>query len=250
MNNNVQITVVVPCYNSEEHLERCLKSILNQDYHEYEVVAYNNESTDATKEILDKFQEKYPERLKVIDIPNLYENSYREAFDHAFNNTTGEYITFIASDDYISTDYLSTISKIISPRRDTIKCFQSGISIMLDNFKQADQIYEYGNIKEFKNLCMQRSPVNTPAVIYHRDLYKYLKPLAHINNKKELRGAEDYDMFCNLADNNIFIFPYPKVIGYFYQLHNNQCTWKVHNEKQNFDYDIMIQDYWGTKWQG
>lgn len=248
MSDPISITVVIPCYNSEKLIERCLTSVLEQDYQNYKVVAYDNESTDSTREILNRYQKKYSDKLDVIDIPNLYRNSYREAFEHSFENCDTEYITFIASDDFVDKEYLSNVSNIITPRKNVIKCLQSGITIMLDNFKQADQVYNYKNVNDFKRNCMQRSPVNTPSVFYHRDIYQYLLPKAHIDNKKEPRGAEDYDMFCNLAENDIFIYPCPIVLGYKYQLHEGQCTWSVHSEKQMFDYDNMIQDYWGETW--
>ena len=211
MSDTISITVVVPCYNSEKHLDRCLSSIVSQDYDNYKVIAYNNESTDSTGDILQKYSDKYDKLLTVIDIPNIYDNSYREAFDHSFENCDTEYITFIASDDYVDKEYLSNVSSIITPRKNMIKCLQSGISIMMDRYKQADQIYTYANIREFKKLCMQRSSVNTPSVFYHKEIYKHLLPKAHLENKKELRGAEDYDMFCNLADNGVFIYPCPAV---------------------------------------
>jgi len=248
MTDKISISVIVPCYNSEKHLSRCLDSVLNQTYDNYKVIAYNNESTDSTKDILERYQDKYSSKLEVIDIPNIYKNSYREAFEDSFGKCNTEYLTFIASDDHISDTYLEKVSDIISPRKNTIKCFQSGISIMMDNFKQADQVYKYSNIEDFKKKCMERSPVNTPSVFYHKDLYDQLIPKAHIETKKELRGAEDYDMFCNLADNDIFIYPYPSLLGYFYQLHEGQCTWSVHSERQYFDYDLMIQKYWGDHW--
>ena len=248
MKDLVSISVVIPCYNSERHLERCVKSVLEQDYENYKIIAYDNESTDSTNDILKSYKSKHPNKFDVIEIPNIYQNSYREAFDHSFQKCDTEYITFVASDDYLDEKYLLNVSKIITPRKDQIKCLQSGISIMLDSYKQADQIYKYSTIDEFKKLCMQRSPVNTPSVFYHKDLYTFLQPKAHTENKKEYRGAEDYDMFCNLADNDILIYACPIVLGYNYQLHEGQCTWSVHGEKQFFDYDEMIQKYWGKIW--
>ena len=247
--NNIEISAIVPCYNSQKHLERCLDSLINQEYNKYKIIAYDNESTDSTPEILMSYKEKYPDKLSIINVPNIYRNSYREAFEHAFENVETDYLTFIASDDYVSREYLKSISEIISPRKERIKCLQTGISIMLDNFEQATQVYKYKNIEEFKRLCMQRSPVNTPSVVYHKEIYKYLKPVAHLDNRTGLNGAEDYDMFCNLADNDVFIYPFPKSVGYYYQLHEEQCTWTVHSEKHIFDYDLMIQEYWGNRWQ-
>ena len=72
--NNIEISAIVPCYNSEKHLERCLKSLINQEYDNYKIVAYDNESTDSTPEILMSYKEKYPDKISIIDIPNISSN--------------------------------------------------------------------------------------------------------------------------------------------------------------------------------
>jgi hypothetical protein len=93
---------------------------------------------------------------------------------------------------------------------------------------------------------MVKSPVNTPTVFFHKDLFPFLKPEALNANNLSLCGVEDYDMYCSLADNGIFIYPIPKFMGYYYRWHPDQCTWKVH--KLNLNYDKVIQDYWKNKW--
>ena len=95
---------------------------------------------------------------------------------------------------------------------------------------------------------MERSPVCTPTVIYHRDVYDHLVMEAHKENDITPAGAADYDMFCCLADNEVLIYPVPKHLGYYYRWHGKQCTWKVHESKKEVDYDHIIQEYWKNKW--
>lgn len=243
----VKVAIIVPCYNSMKYLDQCIGSVLNQDYKNCVVYAYDNESTDGTYEKLLEMC-KSNERLKVIQVPNLYPNSYREAFEHAFENIEADYFTFVASDDWVSLDYVSNCMNIIRKAPSKIKCLQSPIVGSQNGVKTNPQAHRYNNLSNFKNLCLQKSPVNTPTVFYHKSLFPFLDMAAHSHHELSCSGTEDYDMYCNLADNNIFIYPFPQHLGYFYRWHDQQCTWKVHAEKANINYDRIIQNYWEKRW--
>lgn len=57
------VSLIVPCYNSESYIERCIESILNQTYKEVELIIINDRSNDATEEKLDKFKRKIEEKF-------------------------------------------------------------------------------------------------------------------------------------------------------------------------------------------
>jgi glycosyltransferase involved in cell wall biosynthesis len=242
----VKLSINIPCYNSKKFIDRCVRSALDQGYNNYQINIYDNKSTDGTWEHL---QEKYSDnkKIKLLSVDNIYPNSYREAFEHAFENNQTDYLTFLASDDYIAPDYVSKIMAVIKHAPDKIKCIQSPI-IGIHNNKPVEVIkHEYRNLKQFKQLCLSKSPVTTPSVIYHKSLYKYLLPKCHLDNDLPYNGSEDYDMYCNLADNKIFIWPLPKSFGYYYTWHQGQCTWK--NKSADINYDKKIQDYWRETWK-
>jgi len=244
----MKITVVVPCYNSMKYLEQCITSVLEQDYEDCVICAYDNESTDGTYEYLLELEKEH-ERLQVFQVPNIYKNGYREAMEHVFENTQSDYITFIASDDYIAPDYISKYMKIISHDPERIKCIQSGIVGIRNGAMVNRQIHFYKDIQEFKQLCMERSPVNTPTVVFHKSLWPIFqhKPALDSHNLPS-GGPEDYDQYCNLADNNVFIYPVNTCLGYFYRWHQEQSTWKVHQDLKLKQYDKIIQEYWKKKW--
>jgi glycosyltransferase involved in cell wall biosynthesis len=241
----MKVAVVIPCYNSMEFVDECLDSVLNQDYDNLQIYVYDNESQDGTVEHVRK-RSFENDKISVVSVKNLYPNSYREAFEHAFENVDADYLTFIASDDYIAPNYISNCVNIISKNPNKILCIQSPIVGVQGGIETNMQKHTYKSMSEFKNLCLQKSPVNTPTVIYHKSLYKYLKMSAHIENNIICSGAEDYDMYCCLADNGVFIYPVPAHLGYYYRWHKNQCTWSVHKDPNN--YDKIIQNYWKNKW--
>ena len=243
-----KVAIIVPCYNSMEFVDQCIESVAAQDYENFEIFAYDNESTDETFEYLvDLAKNGIP--MNVFKIKNIYPNSYREAFDHAFHTIDAEYFTFIASDDYVSKDYISNCMEIILHNPEKIKCIQSHIA-GVQNGVQVNKIQNsYKGLADFKKQCMERSPVCTPTVIYHRDVYDHLVMEAHKENDITPAGAADYDMFCCLADNGVLIYPVPRHLGYYYRWHGKQCTWRVHESKKEIDYDRVIQEYWKKKWQ-
>jgi glycosyltransferase involved in cell wall biosynthesis len=242
----MKVALIIPCFNSIKYVDECINSALSQNYNNVEVHAYDNESTDGTYERLLEIQSNNP-KLNVHQINNIYPNSYKEIFEHSFENLDADYFTFLASDDYIDADYVSNCVEVISYNPNKIKCIQSPmIGFSNDDSSQSSLYHSYKNLKDFKSLCMVKSPVNTPTVFFHKDLFPFLKPEALNANNLSLCGVEDYDMYCSLADNGIFIYPIPKFMGYYYRWHPDQCTWKVH--KLNLNYDKVIQDYWKNKW--
>jgi glycosyltransferase involved in cell wall biosynthesis len=246
----MKIAVVIPCYNSIEFVEKCLESVQDQDYDDIEIYAYDNGSTDGTLEFL-KEKQKLSDNLFIREVENIYPNSYREAFESAFETIDTEYITFVASDDYISKTYISKCMEVMLHNPKKIKCIQSPI-IGVQGFPETsvgEQSHKYKSLEEFKKICLRKSPVNTPTVFYHKSLYEFLSMEAHSENDLTPSGAGDYDMFCSLADNGIMIYPIPRHMGYYYRWHENQCTWKVHENKKNVDYDIIIKKYWEKKWK-
>lgn len=103
-----KISVVVPVYNSEKTIERCIRSIQNQSYDNLEIVVVNDGSVDNTKGILEDLS-CADKRIKLINIPN---GGVSHARNTGIENATGDYITFVDSDDYIDKDMYSTLINI------------------------------------------------------------------------------------------------------------------------------------------
>jgi glycosyltransferase involved in cell wall biosynthesis len=91
------ITVLIPCYNGEKYIDRCIKSVLNQTYSNLQIIAVNDGSTDNTGEILKQyaFSDK---RLSVIDQENCGAGA---ALNRAINLCEGKFLTFVDNDDWL-----------------------------------------------------------------------------------------------------------------------------------------------------
>lgn len=104
-----KVTVIVPVYNVEAYLARCLDSIVNQTSADYEIICINDCSPDNSQQILEEYASRYPEKLTVlVNEQNMGLGRTRE---RGIRHAKGEYILFIDSDDYIRNDYVETYLK-------------------------------------------------------------------------------------------------------------------------------------------
>ncbi len=101
---NPLISVIIPAYNAEQFLERCLDSVLAQDYKEIELVIVNDGSTDGTREILARYA-KLP-NVTCIEQDNA---GPARAGQVGFQASRGEFISFVGADDYIAPNMLSSL---------------------------------------------------------------------------------------------------------------------------------------------
>ena len=91
------ISVIVPVYNMEKYLEKCVRSILDQDYKDIELILVDDGSKDSSPAMCDEFA-KQDERIKVIHKPNGGQGSARNM---GLDIAKGDYISFIDSDDWV-----------------------------------------------------------------------------------------------------------------------------------------------------
>ena len=93
-----KVSVIVPVYNVEKYVEKCLKSLVNQTMQEIEIIVVDDGSKDGSKSIVDNYIKKYPDKIKYLYKENGGLSSARN-FGIPYAN--GEYIAFLDSDDYV-----------------------------------------------------------------------------------------------------------------------------------------------------
>ena len=93
-----KVSVIVPVYNTEKYLKKCLDSLINQTLSNVEIIAVNDGSTDGSPAILEQYAKSYPQIVKVFHKKNGGQASARNL---AFEKCTGEYIGFLDSDDFV-----------------------------------------------------------------------------------------------------------------------------------------------------
>ena len=111
-----KISIIIPIYNVEKYLRRCIDSIVNQTYKNTEIILVNDGSPDNCREICDEYEE-IDSRIKVIHKANGGLSSARNA---GLDIASGEYIMFVDSDDWISEDTLEKLNKYVEKGCDII----------------------------------------------------------------------------------------------------------------------------------
>ena len=101
---NPIISVIVPVYNVQDYLEECIESILNQDFHDYELILVDDGSTDSSGKICDRYENE--NNVRIIHKEN---GGLSDARNCGINIAQGKYITFIDSDDIVWNRYLSIL---------------------------------------------------------------------------------------------------------------------------------------------
>lgn len=118
----MSISFIVPAYNSQATLERCLNSILHQPYADYEIIVVNDGSSDDTQKIIEQFQ-SLDQRVTSLYQENAGQGAARA---NGLAKATGDYIWFVDSDDWLLPSVLPRLSRIL---------FQEDPDVLLVNFE-------------------------------------------------------------------------------------------------------------------
>lgn len=93
-----KVSIVVPIYNVEKYLEKCLNTLINQTLSDIQIILVNDGSSDNSGKIAKEFQKKYPEKIIYLEKEN---GGLSDARNFGILHATGEYIAFLDSDDYV-----------------------------------------------------------------------------------------------------------------------------------------------------
>ena len=105
-----KISIVVAVYNAEKTLKKCVDSLLNQTYNNIEIILVNDCSKDNSLDICNEYS-KANDNVKVIS--NDRNSGVSATRNNGINNSTGEYICFVDSDDYVEKDYVEILLKAL-----------------------------------------------------------------------------------------------------------------------------------------
>ena len=132
-----KISVIVPVYNVENYLSKCLDSLLKQTFDDFEIILINDGSTDNSLNIINQYKDK---RIKLINKKN---EGQAIARNFGIKKASGEFIMFVDSDDYVDKDILKiSYNNAIQANADIV-CF--------DSYLVADGIIENNQIKKIKS---------------------------------------------------------------------------------------------------
>jgi glycosyltransferase involved in cell wall biosynthesis len=193
LKNEPLISVIINCYNSETFLSEAINSVLLQTYNNLELIFWDNQSTDNSSKIIKSFNDARIKYFRSDNFTSLY-----EARNLALEKCSGEFITFLDSDDIWVNDklekqfnlYLDTKSLIIYGKYDTID--KNGIVTKNAN----DELYS-GIIT---NKLLRKNPISIGAVFIHKSIF------CDYSFNKNYNLIGDFDLWFRLSKNFDFSF--------------------------------------------
>ncbi|MBW9199922.1 glycosyltransferase family 2 protein [Bacteroidales bacterium SW299] len=226
------ISVIVPVYNVKLLLPRCIDSLLNQKFTDYELLLIDDGSTDGSGEICDEYGEK-DSRIKVIHKQNEGVSKTR---NRGIDEAQGEWITFVDSDDYVTPDYLS----------DLYDCTKEGIGLVVTHSKHIKEngelLYNDYNLPQGKIIydasrfgkMLKEQFISMRGYVHSKMLRKDLIKASEVRFNPEIKFCEDW----------IFLFSYLNAMNemvccssasnYFYVDREGSLSHAAHDFSYNY----------------
>ena len=195
--NKKKVSVIVPVYNTEKYLRKCLDSLINQTLDNIEVVIVNDGSKDTSPRIITEYIEKYPEKFLYTSQEN---SGQAVARNKALKMCTGEYIGFLDSDDFVRIDMFERMyNKAIIEKADYVACGytditydETGKEIELEHYVHSKLAYKtqdmfFGALASpflhlYKREVLIESEADFPEGVVYEDTAFYLNNIPFIKN--------------------------------------------------------------------
>jgi len=165
---NDKISIVIPIYNTDKYLPKCINSVLNQTYKNLEIILVDDGSTDKSVEICDKYSLQ-DNRIHVIHQKN---SGIAHARNTGIRIATGEYLSFIDSDDYIEADmYKTLLDKLYAYDADIVECdhFRANSEKINTNYNSGE-ILQFNNQQALEALFLGKLKDCVWSKLYKRDV--------------------------------------------------------------------------------
>lgn len=222
----MKYSIIIPAYNCEKTIKKCIESVLNQKYDNYELIIVNDGSVDKTLSITTAYQKKYNN----IIIINNSNHGVSYSRNIGVKNATGDYITFLDADDYYDEDCLSVIDSYLKKNR---------VDFLRYNFKNDgtggfnNDIYDLAGENISKEKLFQHLLTNSKKI-------PNLVMLLFIKNNiaKKIKFNEKLYMMEDVDYYNQLIFATKKNIiidekKYNYYINPNSATHNVNKIEKN-----------------
>ena len=165
---NKKISVIVPAYNVEKYLRRCLDSLVYQTYPHLEILVIDDGSTDGTRGIIEEYVSRFAGKVFLYAQENAGQAAAR---NNGISYATGDYIGFVDADDFVSPRmYEYLVQEAEEKDCDLVTCGYYGC----DDETGEIQVYQAGCRGEF-----DQSIFENPEIPYIRDVLQNAQPLIH-----------------------------------------------------------------------
>lgn len=236
-----KISIIIPVYNTQKYLDKCLKSVLNQTYNNLEIIIVNDGSKDKSGDIVGEYLKKY-DNIKYYKKEN---EGLSAARNFGILKSTGDYLCFLDSDDYLDVNLFYSLQKYISLNYDIIKYKLQKVDEKYNKLEIVNgPVFEEKNGEEAFNILYAKDVMLQPAwlYLYRKSFWK--------ENKFEYPVGKLHEDF---ARTSLIMLKAKKVasvdiIGYYYYQSESSITrGNDENKKMQraldmlYHYDYMLK---------
>ncbi|AJI57894.1 glycosyltransferase like 2 family protein [Francisella philomiragia] len=167
------ISIIIPVYNVQDYLARCLDSVVNQTYKNFEIILVNDGSSDNSLEICQQYVNK-DNRIILIDKEKGGLSSARNA---GLDIHKGEYVTFIDSDDWVDLDYVATLHQDIVDNNADISMagFINVYSSTLEDLPNINEIKTFSREESINKLILNKLETSACSKLFKSFLFERLR---------------------------------------------------------------------------
>lgn len=183
-----KISVIIPVYNTEKYIEKCLDSLERQTMKDFEVIVVNDGSTDNSKKVIKEYMKENKLNIKYLEKEN---GGLASARNYGVERTLGKYIAFLDSDDYIDNDLFSDLEKYMDKDIDLIKFKMKTVDEKGNIIEKLDgPVFDVCTGEEgYKKLCTFDKYMDPACIyLYRREFF------VENNFKYKLRYHEDFGL--------------------------------------------------------
>lgn len=226
----IKVSIIVPSYNVEKYIEKCLTTLINQTLKEIEIIVVNDGSTDNTKKEIEKFIQKHPEKIIYLEKEN---GGLSDARNFGIPYAKGEYIGFVDSDDYIEDNmYEEMYKKAKEENSDMVEC---------------DFIWEYPDKQKIDTgkiyYNKKEAMITARVVAWNKIIKREVIEKQQIQFPKGLR-YEDVEFFYKILPSLGKISFVKKPFVHYIQRENSIANTQNERVKEIFDiWDNVIEFY-------
>lgn len=221
----IELSIIIPCYNIEKYIERCISSVLNDNV---ELIIIDDGSTDKTLDICNDFKLKY-DNIKVISIQN---SGVSVARNIGLRHANGKYIWFIDGDDYIEKNIMQTIIDDLIIFDADVYCF--AYNSVFPNYIKRSKSFSSGYQSDFfRDFLLGKYDVSMWNKIVKKEI------ISNIFFDKNIRINED-KLFCFEVFLNSKTVYYKDCAYYYYTQVREGNTKSVYFDNRYFDVLLVL----------
>lgn len=238
----IKFSVIVPVYNSEKYLKKCLDSLVNQNFLNTEIIIVNDGSTDNSEKIVKEYMDKYNN----ICLYSITNHGQAYARNYGLKKASGEYVSFVDSDDYVDKNLYYEINEKLKNKKFDIVLFNYFAVNTNGNilFNKKYEFSDYNNVTDIEYLFSDPCPWNKVYKKKFLDKIKFKFPEGII-----------YEDYCYIPT----LVKYNPSIGYvdlelYYYVYSDSSTMRNVEYKEKYENifkatELLYNSFENTKYK-